>query len=167
MLLAVGRVMRAHGVRGEVSVEVRTDEPDARFAQGASLITDPPQAGPLTVESARSHAGRLLVRFAGRRDRAAAEELRGVVLLIDSATIPPTAGPDEFHDHELIGLVAVTADGARVGEVIDVEHPGQDLLVVRRGDGGQALVPFVRAIVVDVDLDARRVVIDPPPGLLA
>jgi 16S rRNA processing protein RimM len=166
MLLAVGRVGRAHGVRGEVSVELRTDDPDARFAPGASLITEPGDVGPLTVESARPHGGRLLVRFAGIGDRAAAEALRGALLLVDSAAIPPTGDPDEFHDHELVGLAAVTIDGAEVGEVVDVEHPGQDLLVLRRTGGGEALVPFVRAIVVDVDLAAGRVVIDPPPGLL-
>jgi 16S rRNA processing protein RimM len=166
MLLAVGRVGRAHGVRGEVSVEVRTDDPDARFAPGASLVTDPRHVGPLTVESVRPHAGRLLVRFAGCGDRTAAETLRGVLLLVDSAAIPPTGDPDEFHDHELIGLAAVTAGGAEVGEVVDVEHPGQDLLVVRRTGGGDVLVPFVSAIVVDVDPAAGRVIIDPPPGLL-
>jgi 16S rRNA processing protein RimM len=166
MLLAVGRVGRAHGVQGEVSVEVRTDDPDARFAPGTSLVTDPRHLGPLTVESVRPHTGRLLIRFAGLGDRTAAEALRGVVLLVDSAEIPPTGDPDEFHDHELIGLAVVTTDGAEAGEVVDVEHPGQDLLVLRRTGGGEALVPFVRAIVVDVDLTAGRVVIDPPPGLL-
>jgi 16S rRNA processing protein RimM len=166
MLLAVGRAGRAHGVRGEVSVEVRTDDPDARFAPGTSLVTDPRHVGPLTVESVRPHAGRLLVRFAGIGDRTAAEALRGVLLLVDSAEIPPTGDPDEFHDHELIGLAAVTPEGTEVGEVVDVEHPGQDLLVLRRTDGGEAYVPFVGAIVVNVDVAAGRVIIDPPPGLL-
>jgi 16S rRNA processing protein RimM len=166
MLLAVGRVGRAHGVRGEVSVEVRTDDPDARFAPGTSLVTDPRHVGPLTVESVRPHAGRLLVRFAGLGDRTAAEALRGVLLLVDSAAIPPTGDPDEFHDHELIGLAAVTPEGIEVGEVVDVEHPGQDLLVLRRRSGGEAYVPFVGAIVVDVDVAAGRMIIDPPPGLL-
>jgi 16S rRNA processing protein RimM len=166
MLLAVGRIGRPHGVRGEVSVEIRTDDPGARFAPGSSLGTDPGDAGPLTVETVRAHAGRLLVRFAGFEDRTAAETLRGVFLLVDSAGIPPTDDPDEFHDHELVGLTAVTLEGTRIGEIVDVEHPGQDLLVVRDTHGGQALVPFVSAIVVEVDVPGRRVVIDPPPGLL-
>lgn len=166
MQLAVGRIGRAHGVRGEVSVEIRTDDPGARFAPGSSLATDPASAGPLTVETVRSHSGRLLVRFAGFEDRTAAEALRGTLLLVDSADIPPTEDPDEFHDHELIGLGAVTTDGTEVGEIADVEHPGQDLLVVRTPDGRDVLVPFVGAIVVDVDVPAGRVVLDPPPGLL-
>ncbi|MEV0406941.1 ribosome maturation factor RimM [Actinoallomurus sp. NPDC050550] len=165
MLLAVGRIGRAHGVRGEVSVEASTDDPGVRFAPGSSLATDPARLGPLTVESVRPHTGRLLVRFAGIDDRTAAEALRGVVLLVDSADIPPSDDPDEFHDQELIGLLAVTTDGTEVGEVIDVEHLGQDLLVIRR-PGGDALVPFVRALVPEVDVPGGRIVLDPPPGLL-
>ncbi|MFL6051301.1 MAG: ribosome maturation factor RimM [Actinoallomurus sp.] len=165
MLLAVGRVGRAHGVRGEVSVETSTDDPGARFAPGSSLVTDPARLGPLTVESVRPHAGRLLVHFAGIDDRTAAETLRGILLLVDSAEIPPTDDPDEFHDQELIGLLAVTTDGTEVGEVVDVEHLGQDLLVIRRPEG-DALVPFVRALVPEVDVPGRRIVLDPPPGLL-
>ncbi|MEV5753601.1 ribosome maturation factor RimM [Actinoallomurus sp. NPDC052308] len=164
MLLAVGRIGRAHGVRGEVSVETSTDDPGARFAPGSSLVTDPARLGPLTIESVRPHAGRLLVRFAGVDDRTAAETLRGTLLLVDSSDISPSADPDEFHDQELIGLVAVTPDGTEVGEVVDVEHLGQDLLVVRR-PGGDALVPFVRALVPEVDVPGGRIVIDPPPGL--
>lgn len=166
MLLAIGRIGRAHGVRGEVSVEIRTDDPDARFRPGASLATDPQDAGPLTVETVRTHSGRLLMRFAGVGDRDAAETLRGVLLLVDSADIPPTSDPEEFHDHELIGLAAVTVDGSELGEIVDVEHHGQDLLVLRRTTGEDALVPFVSAIVTDVDVPAGRVVLDPPPGLL-
>lgn len=166
MLLAVGRIGRAHGVRGEVSVDVRTDDPEVRFAPGASLVTDPEGAGPLTVATVRTHADRLLVRFAGVDGRDAAEALRGVLLLVDSADIPPCDDPEEFHDHELIGLAAVTAEGAELGEVVDVEHHGQDLLVLRRATGGDALVPFVSAIVTDVDVPAGRLVLDPPPGLL-
>jgi 16S rRNA processing protein RimM len=166
MLLAVGRIGRAHGIRGEVSVEIRTDDPGARFVPGSSLATEPESAGPLTVESVRSHTGRLLVRFAGYEDRTAAEALRGVLLLVDSADIPPTGDPDVFHDHELIGLGAVTVDGVEIGEVVDVEHPGQDLLVVRAIDGRDVLVPFVGAIVREIDVSAGRVVIDPPDGLL-
>lgn len=166
MLLAVGRIGRAHGVRGEVRVEIRTDDPGARFALGTSLVTDPEGAGPLTVETVRTHSDRLLVRFAGIDDRDAAEALRGVILLVDSADIPPSDDPEEFHDHELIGLAAVTADGAELGEIVDVEHHGQDLLVLRLATGDDALVPFVSAIVTDVDIPGGRLVLDPPPGLI-
>jgi 16S rRNA processing protein RimM len=164
MLLVVGRIGRAHGIRGEVSVEIRTDDPGARFAPGSSLATE--NTGPLTIETVRTHSGRLLIHFAGIEDRTAAETLRGTLLLVDSADIPPTSDPEEFHDHELIGLAAVAADGTSLGEIVDVEHHGQDLLILRRPDADDALVPFVSAIVTSVDLPAGRIVLDPPPGLL-
>ncbi len=168
MQLAVGRVIRPHGIHGEVAVDVRTDDPAERFAGGRVLATDPPEAGPLTVESARWHSGRLLVAFAGITDRSQAEVLRGVWLTVDSAEVPAPADPDEFHDQQLIGLRVVTAAGEPVGTVTDVQHPGQDLLVIEpaTGEPGEVLVPFVSAIAVEVDLAAGRLVIDPPPGLL-
>ncbi|MFI0409594.1 ribosome maturation factor RimM [Actinomadura sp. 3N508] len=163
--LVVGRIGRPHGVRGEVTIDVRTDEPDTRFAAGTEIVTDPAATGPLTVERVRWHSGRLLVRFAGIGDRNAAEELRGTWLVIDSGEIHPSADPDDFHDRELIGLAVVTAEGADVGRVADVLHHGQDLLVVD-GPGGETLVPFVTALVPEVDVPGGRLVIDPPPGLL-
>ncbi|MFV2174985.1 ribosome maturation factor RimM [Actinomadura sp. LOL_016] len=163
--IVVGRVGRPHGIRGEVTLDVRTDDPDARFAPGTEIATDPPSAGPLTIERARLHSGRLLVRFAGIADRDAAEELRGIWLVVDPDDIRPSDDPDEFHDRELIGLAVVTTDGADVGRVADVLHHGQDLLVVR-GPGGERLVPFVAELVPEVDVAAGRLVIDPPPGLL-
>lgn len=175
MQLVVGRVGRAHGVRGEVSVQVRTDDPRRRFAPGSVLATDPPALGPLTVGSVRWHLGRLLVQFDGLADRTRAEELAGALLLVDSAAVGTPEDPDEFNDHDLIGLVAVTVAGDRVGTVTDVLHHGQDLLVIsaaggadaEAGDGaGETLVPFVRAIVPEVDIAAGRLVLDPPPGLL-
>jgi len=198
MQLVVGRITRPHGVRGEVSVEVRTDEPDSRFAVGSVLATDPAEAGPLAVASARWHAGRLLVGFEGIADRNQAETLRGVWLTVDSADAGSSDDPDEFHDHELIGLAVVTVSGEPVGRVTDVRHFGQDLLVIeadgpadpapaRSGERGPGaprvvpggsragghlpgpaplLVPFVAAIVPEVDVAAGRLVIDPPPGLL-
>ncbi|GII80540.1 ribosome maturation factor RimM [Sphaerisporangium rufum] len=165
MQLAVGRIGRPHGIRGEVTVEVRTDDPQARFAPGNVIATDPPQAGPLVVESGRWHKSVLLLRFAGVASRDQAEALRGTVLVVDSADVPPSADPDEFHDHELIGLTMVTGEGETVGEVVDVLHHGQDLLVVRR-PAGEAYVPFVKALVPEVDLAAGRLVVTAPPGLL-
>ena len=137
MQLVVGRVGRAHGVRGEVSVQVRTDDPGRRFAPGSVLATDPAALGPLTVGSVRWHLGRLLVRFDGLADRTRAEELAGALLLVDSAAVGTPEDPDEFNDHDLIGLVAVTVAGDRVGTVTDVLHHGQDLLVISAaGDAG-------------------------------
>jgi 16S rRNA processing protein RimM len=177
MRVIVGRVGRPHGIRGEVVIGVRTDEPDLRFAVGATLGSgstpdgDAP-SGQLKVASARWHSGQLLVAFAGITDRTAAGELTGTWLSVDSSQLPATPDPDEFRDHELIGLSVRTPAGENVGVVTDVLHYGQDLLVVRRPgdegaeDGGETLVPFVTAIVPEVDVAAGLLVIDPPPGLL-
>ena len=166
MQLVVGRIGRAHGIGGEVSVDVRTDSPDLRFAVGSSLDTDPPERGPLTVTRARWHSGRLLIAFEEVGDRTAAEALRGTLLVADSSTSPP-AEEDEYWDHELTGLDALTVSGEPLGQVVEVLHPpGSDILAVRRPDGTEVLVPFVRAIVPTVDIAAGRVVVDPPEGLL-
>ncbi|MEU0518667.1 ribosome maturation factor RimM [Streptosporangium sp. NPDC006007] len=165
MQLVVGRIGRPHGLRGDVSVEVRTDDPEERFTPGSALATNPASAGPLVVGSRRWHSGVLLVRFEGVDDRDRAEALRGVMLVIDSADIPPPEDPDEFYDHQLIGLTVLTPEGERVGEVSDVLHHGQDLLVVRR-PAGEAYVPFVKALVPVIDLDGGTLVVDAPAGLL-
>jgi 16S rRNA processing protein RimM len=165
--LVVGRIAKAHGVHGEVAVEVRTDDVERRFAVGAVLETEPPERGPLTVRAVRPHSGRLLVHFDAVDDRFAADALRGTMLVVDSATSPPTDDPEEFWDHDLVGLAAVTVAGQRIGRVEDVLHPsGTVLLAVRREDGAELLVPFVAAIVPEVDVAAGRLVVDPPDGLL-
>jgi 16S rRNA processing protein RimM len=174
MRVIVGRVGRPHGIRGELVIGVRTDEPDLRFAVGAVLDAHAePDPGPgdqptLTVARTRWHSGQLLVTFEGITDRTAAGELTGSWLSVDSARLPRTGDPDEFRDHELIGLCVRTPDGGLVGEVTDVLHHGQDLLVIKRADGGaqECLVPFVKALVPEVDVAAGLLVIDPPPGLL-
>jgi 16S rRNA processing protein RimM len=169
MQLVVGRISRPHGVRGELAVEVRTDDPELRLATGAVLDTDPAAAGPLTIASTRWHQGRLLVQFEGLDDRNDADQLRGVLLVVDSAELEDVADPDEFRDHQLIGLAVLTMDGDQVGEVTDVLHYGQDLLVVAgHGEraGTEIMIPFVSAIVPEVDIAAGQVRIDPPPGLI-
>ena len=171
MRVIVGRIGRPHGIRGEVVIGVRTDEPDLRFPVGAVLgagptpDSDTPPAQ-LRVASARWHSGQLLVAFAGVTDRTAAGELTGSWLSVDSGQLPEVADPDEFRDHELIGLSVRTTAGDPVGVVTDVLHHGQDLLVVRRPAAEDCLVPFVKAIVPEVDVAAGLLVIDPPPGLL-
>ncbi|WP_198348284.1 ribosome maturation factor RimM [Plantactinospora sp. KBS50] len=182
-MLIVGRIGRPHGIRGEVTVEVRTDEPEARFAPGSVLGTDPgaaagrtagsvdvPEAyqipGELTVLASRWHQDRLLVTFEGIPDRNVAEALRDVLLHVESAEVSAPADPDEFHDHQLIGLAVVDPAGEPLGEVTRIDHaPASDLIVLRRPEGGTALVPFVRQIVPEVDLAGRRIVVDAPPGL--
>src|SRR5215469_4059645 len=165
MQVTVGRIGRPHGIRGDVVVGVRTDEPELRFAVGSRLDTDRADVGPLTVAAVRWQSGELIVRFRGIRDRTAAGELRGTWLSVDSGTLAPTGDPDEFRDHDLVGLCVRTIDGAEVGVVEDVLHHGQDTLIVRAASR-EILVPFVKAIVTSVDVEAGVLVIDPPPGLL-
>ncbi|MBB5935996.1 ribosome maturation factor RimM [Streptomyces zagrosensis] len=167
MQLVVARVGRAHGIKGEVTVEVRTDEPELRLAPGSVLATEPASVGPLTIETGRVHSGRLLLHFAGVSDRTGAEALRNVLLIaeVDPENVPDD--PEEFYDHQLIDLDVVTADGAVVGRIAEISHlPYQDLLIVKRPDGSEVMVPFVAEIVPEIDLTEQRAVIDPPPGLL-
>ena len=165
MQLVVGRIGRAHGIRGDVFVEVRTDDPDDRFAAGSVLVTDPAEAGPLTVADARWHSGKLVVRFENVDDRNGAQELRGLLLVVDSDDLPPSDDPDEFHDYELVGLVAVGTDGTSYGTVADVVHSAAGEILVLSFDGAERLVPFVREMVPTIDVPGGRVVIDPPEGL--
>jgi 16S rRNA processing protein RimM len=169
--VVVGRIGRPHGVRGQVTVEVRTDDPDLRFAPGATLLTEPADRGPLTVADARWHSGTLLLTLAGPdgeviSDREAADALRNTRLLVPLEELPELEDPDSFYDHQLVGLAAALPDGSPLGEVTAVRHEGTELLVIRRPEGGELLVPFVSAIVPTVDLAGGRLVVDPPEGLL-
>ena len=171
MQVVVARIGRPHGLRGEVSVEVRTDEPERRLGPGVTVRTEPATAGPLTITEGRVHSGRLLLTFEGVTDRSGAESLRGVLLVADVDPDERPEDPEEFYDHQLVGLAVHTVDGEHVGEIDEVLHlPGQDVLAVRREPGADArtdlLVPFVAAMVPTVDVAGGRVVIDPPPGLL-
>lgn len=168
VMVTVGHIVRAHGIRGDVVVDVRTDTPHERFAVGTVLDTEPDSAGPLTVEQARSHSGRWLVRFEGVDSRTAAEQLRAVSLLVEIGDDDQTGEPDEYFDHQLIGLKVRLTDGSAVGATTDVIHSSaHDLIQIRQDDGSDALVPFVSEIVTGIDLEAGAMVIDPPDGLLA
>jgi 16S rRNA processing protein RimM len=164
--VVVGRIGRPHGVRGEVTVEVRTDDPDLRFAPGAVLLTEPAGRGPLTVAGRRWHRDVLLLQLDGVDSREAAEEVRNTELHVPVAELPQLDDPDVFYDHQLVGLTARLPDETVLGEVAGVRHEGADLLVVRRGEDGELLVPFVAAIVPTVDVAGGFVVVDPPEGLL-
>ena len=171
MRLTVARVGRAHGLRGEVTLQVRTDVPERRFVPDAVLhvvltrSSSWPGPAALTVRSVRDHNGVLLLTFGEVPDRDAAEALCGVLL---EADVPEDEQePDAWFDHQLVGLHAVDPGGAPLGDLVAVQHSGaQDLLVVRRPDGRERLVPFVAAIVPTVDVAGGRVVIDAPGGLL-
>ena len=167
MQLVVARIGRAHGIKGEVTVEVRTDEPELRLAPGAVLATDPAAKGPLTIETGRVHSGRLLLRFEGVTDRTGAEALRNILLIadVDPEELPEEEG--EYYDHQLMDLDVVTKDGVEVGRITEISHlPSQDLFIVERADGSEVMIPFVEAIVTEIDLEEQRAVIDPPPGLI-
>jgi 16S rRNA processing protein RimM len=166
MLLVIGQILRPHGVQGELVVGVRTDSPQERFAVGSVVQTDPAAAGPLTIDAVRPHQGRLLITFEGVADRNVADTLRGVLLCVDSASVPPPADPEEFNDYQLIGLRAESPDGEVLGEIVKIDHaPAADLLVVRLADGRTGLVPFVAAMVPEVDIAGGRVILTPPEGL--
>jgi 16S rRNA processing protein RimM len=168
MDVVVGRIGRPHGLRGEVTVTVTTDDPDSRFAAGAVLGTEPADRGPLTVAGMRRSGPVLVLGFEGVTDRDAAEALRGTSLTLDVAELPDTDDPDEFYDHQLVGLAVVDGAGTALGTVTQVMHPpAAPVLAVRRPDGSQELVPFVSAIVPTVDLAAGRLVVEPPDGMFA
>ncbi|MEV0850345.1 ribosome maturation factor RimM [Streptomyces sp. NPDC049954] len=167
MQLVVARIGRAHGIKGEVTVEVRTDEPELRLGPGAVLATDPASAGPLTIATGRVHSGRLLLRFEGVKDRTGAEALRNTLLIaeVDPEELPED--PDEYYDHQLMDLDVVTEDGTEIGRITEISHlPSQDLFIVERPDGTEIMVPFVEEIVSEIDLEEQRAVITPPPGLI-
>jgi 16S rRNA processing protein RimM len=165
MQLTVARIGRAHGLRGEVALELRTDSPERRLTVGATLATEPAAAGPLTVTRVREQHGRWFVTFAEAADRTAAEALRSVELVVEATDDDEE---DAWYAHELVGLRAEHVDGSVLGSVAGLEHlPAQDVLVLIEESGERTLVPFVRAIVPVVDVAGGRVVLDPPPGLLA
>jgi 16S rRNA processing protein RimM len=161
----VGVIGRPHGVRGEVAVELRTDEPESRFAPGEVLRED---GGTrlFTVRSIRDQPGRLLVKFAELADRAAAEAARGTVLTVDVEPDDQPAEPGTFYDRQLIGLLVTTQDGVAVGTVVSVLHlPSQDVLEIVT-EAGARLVPFVAALVPEVDLEAGCLTVVDIAGLL-
>jgi 16S rRNA processing protein RimM len=159
MRLLVGRIGRAHGILGEATIEVRTDEPDRRFAIGAAVQTD--SHGDLKVVSGRVHNGILLLGFEGITDRNSIEKLRNTLLYAD-VDINESNDDDEYHVMQLIGCVAVLESGEAFGEITDVVNlPGQDLLAVKTAQGEQ-LIPFVHQLVPTVDIANKKVVVIPP-----
>jgi 16S rRNA processing protein RimM len=165
--VVVARVGRALGVKGDLLVDVLTDEPERRLAPGIAVLVMGSNRT-LIIESARPHGGRLCLHFEGIDDRTAAESLTGLMLEAERAPGERPEDPDEYYDDDLVGLEVVTENGDRVGAVTEVLHlPGQDVLAVRATpDAAEILVPFVAEIVPVVDVDAGRVVISPPDGLL-
>jgi 16S rRNA processing protein RimM len=160
MRLLVGRIGRAHGILGEATIEVRTDEPDLRFAVGAKVSTD--KHGDLTIVSGRVHNGILLLGFAGITTRNQVEELRNEMMYSEVDINEPTGDDDEYHVLQLIGCIAYLESGDKFGEVTDVINlPGQDLLAIKTEEG-ESLIPFVHQLVPEVDVKNKRMVVIPP-----
>lgn len=169
MQLTVARVSKAHGLKGEVALDVRTDDPETRLAIGERLETVPADVGPLTVTHAREHQGKWLVTFAEISGRTAAENLRGTELVIEADA---SDEEDAWYPHELAGLRVELEDGTVVGTVISLEYmPAHESLLIEEtlpgGGSARTLVPFVLAMVPVVDVAGGRVVVTPPAGLLA
>ena len=162
--VTVGRIAKAHGVRGEVAVENHSDNPD-RWEPGAVLFDESGRA--FTVRAVRPHGGRLLVSFEEVPDRSAAEDLAGTLLVVPESWLPPL--PDgAWWAFQAIGCDVVTETGRRLGTVQDVlAYPAQDLWRVVGDGGAETLIPAVDAFVVDVDLVGRTAVVRDVPGLMA
>lgn len=161
----VGRIGKPHGIRGEVSLELRTDEPEVRFAPGSLVYSEAEPKKSFTVQSTRWHAGKLLVVFKELGDRNAAEAARNTILqvIVDPAELP--VGDDEFYDRQLIGLV-VEQDQVAIGEIVDILHlPGQDVLQIELDAGGEMLLPFIEQFVPEINFAGGFVIINPPAGL--
>ncbi|WP_216442274.1 ribosome maturation factor RimM [Arcanobacterium phocae] len=166
MLLTVAIVGSAHGLKGEVKLNVRTDAPERRLVVGAMYETDPADLGPVTISSERSYKGSTFVTFAEYADRTGAEAMRNAKLVIE--TDEDEVEEDAWYPHELVGLEALDPEGYELGEVTGLESgPAHDYLIVREPDGLITRVPFVKAIVTEVDLDDHCVIIDAPAGLFS
>lgn len=167
----VGRLRKAHGVRGEVVVEVITDTPGAIFAPGGRVLASTADGAPtrdpleLHIESARPFKGGLLIRFQEIRDRETADSWRERYLLVPVAEVEPPGEGQVFY-HELLGMQVRTADGASLGPVTELYELPQGLTLEVRRSNGTVLIPYREGWVVRTDRGSREIVIDPPAGLL-
>lgn len=167
--LVVGRIVRPHGLRGEVVVEVRTDDPETRFQPGVEYRTKGGQlkGAPLKAVTVRWHQGRPMIGFEGHSDRNASELLRGVVLSVEFEEEELVADEDEVHDTLLIGLTVIDREAGEVGTVSRVDHgAAYETLVVKRKGRTPALIPFVADMIQEVNVETGTITVDLPPGLL-
>ena len=162
MQLVVGRIGRAHGVLGEATIEVQTDDPDIRFQVGNKLTLD--DGRELTIRSSRWHNQILLLAFDGIADRNQIEELRDQ--LISSDVDLGLLAPGEYHFQQLIGCEVFQQNGELIGTVDEIlKSPGQDLLSVSRA-AGRVLIPMVKQIIIEINVLAKKIIVNPPEGLL-
>lgn len=165
MELTIARIGKAHGLRGEVGIELRTDIPSERLIEGATLATKPADRGPLTIARTRVASGRWYILFEQVKDRTYAEALRGIDLVVEEES---SDEEDAWYEHELVGLQVELQDGTIVGKVLGLEHfPAQDALVIKEKNGTRTLIPFMERFVPTVDIKGARVIITPPGGLLS
>lgn len=159
----MGRIAKPHGVRGEVQIEIRTDEPDVRFQTGTTVLIDDTA---LTIEAVKVHGKYLLVKFEDLNSRNEVESLRNRLLEIEVDPSDRPSDADEYYDYQLVGLDAKVATKT-IGVIQEVLHlPAQDVLVVK-ADDLEHMIPFVKEIVTEVNIEEAYVVIDPPPGLFS
>lgn len=168
MQVQVARIGKPHGIRGEVTIQLMTDEPESRFVEGARFDVEPAALGPLTVSKARWNKDILLLGFEEIKDRNAAEQLRGSKLLVETGEADDD-DEDAWYEHELVGLKVRATRGDSyydVGTVTALQVlPAQDLLVIETSDGDEVLVPFVAQLVPEVNIDEGFILVDPPEGL--
>jgi len=164
MDLNVAKVGKPHGLKGDVFVDLRTDQPEQRFATGQVLGTDP-DYGTLTVAGARVQNGRWVLRFNEVTDRTEAEGLTGLNLTVAEGD---SDEDDAWYSHELVGMSACLGDGTIVGKITGIDHgTAHDFLILRETNGASTLIPFVKEIVPDVNKENKMVTLNPPGGLLA
>ena len=165
-LILIGRIARTHGVRGDVIVNPETDFPDERFVEGRVLQLDMPgRSEAVTIEAVRFHQGRPIVSFAGVETMDAAEAVIGAELKVPEAELPPL--PDgTYYRHDLVGCEVTDTQGHAIGRVTSVDGPLEQSRLVIAGPRGEVMVPMVGGICVSVDPAAKRIVVDPPAGLL-
>jgi 16S rRNA processing protein RimM len=167
--LRVGRLLKAHGLKGAIKLELYTDEPNERFVPGAVFQLQVPEESPwfgktVTVSELRWYNQAPVIFLEGISDRTAAESLIKAILLLETDADALPTEPDAWYDHQLVGL-KVVRDGVIVGEVVRVDHfPAQDLLIVKAGER-EVMLPFVASIVPNVDIKAGVVTVTPPVGL--
>jgi len=164
VLVTVGRIGKPHGIRGQVTLEVRTDEPELRFAPGTTLNRE--GGSDLIVSEFHWHSGRVLLKLVGVDSRSAAEELRDSIITVERAESEVPEESDEYYDSNLMGCEVRSVAGELIGTVTDVLHlPSQEVLVVTQGTA-EYLIPFVESIVPEIDIAGKRITVDPPEGLL-
>ncbi len=165
-MVIVGRIARAHGNRGQVIVDPATDFPEERFKAGSVLqIRREGATEPLTVETVRFHRGRPIIGLAGIETMDAAEALAGIELRIDAAALQPLPA-GMFYHHDLVDCAVETPRGEAIGRVTGVEGDAAGSRLVVRGRNGEVLIPLAEGICVAVDVQGKRIVVEPPEGLL-